>query len=157
MRALPQQNLVNQPHAGVIVGTSTAFVGFFCEQPCTNPKTVSSIAASNAPPQFGSLQAACDQHQGSPCSFQPPECISRGSTTAVVEERADVVGKAVLGTLWHYISFGKIRLRVQSTVRGLLHVPEGRSCAASTTSSPMSESQRAVQTRGECLYRPLHA
>ena len=38
-----------------MVGTTTGFFGFVCEQPCTRPKLVSSTAASNAPPQFGSL------------------------------------------------------------------------------------------------------
>ena len=63
-RGLPPQTPVNQSHAGVAVGTMTGFAGFVCEQPCADPKAVSSTAASNAPPQFGSLEVASDQHRG---------------------------------------------------------------------------------------------
>ena len=38
-----------------MVGKPTGFFGFICEHPSTRPKLVSSTAASNAPPQFGSL------------------------------------------------------------------------------------------------------
>lgn len=101
MRAFPRQNTANQPHAGVIVGATTGLVGFVCEQPYANPKAVSSIAASNAPPQFGSLRAAFDQHPYSPHNLRAAESNSPGSTTGVVEERADIVGKTVLSTSWH--------------------------------------------------------
>lgn len=154
MRDSPQQHTPNQSHAGVIVGDTTGFVGFVCEQPYANPKTVSSIAASNAPPQFGSLRVAYDQHRCSPYNLRSFGCISPGSIIGVVEERADVVGKAVLGTSWHYISHGTNQPRVHE---GLLDVPEGRSRAVSTASGYMSENQRVVPTQGDCIYRPLHA
>ena len=157
MRGFPRQNSVSQPQTGVTVGATTGFTGFVCEQPYANPKVVSSIAASNAPPQFGSLPAAYDQNPRSPNVIRSIECISPGSTTGVVEERADIVGKTVLGTSWHRISFGKIQSGVQLTARALLYVPEGRSRAVSTASNSISVSQRAIQAQGECLYLPLHA
>ena len=44
-----------QTHCGVIAGGSGATIGFFSEQPAMYPRIVSSSAASNAAPQFGSL------------------------------------------------------------------------------------------------------
>lgn len=46
-------------------------------------------------------------------NLRSTECISPGSTACMVEERAYVVGEAVLGASWSYVSFGKTKSRPQ--------------------------------------------
>lgn len=131
------------------VGATAEFLGFVCEQPRTNPRAVSSLAASNAPPQFGSLPATYDQYLCAPVRvLLYIGCDSPCSATGIIEVRAYVMRKTILRTLWHDISFGTLPAGERSTARGLLYVPESRSRAVSTASDRFTQSASTLSSTG---------